>query len=550
MISAIVLAAGRSTRMGRPKPIVRIGERPLLAHTLSSLRRSRAGQVVVVLGYEAELVRREVPLVGTTVVLNPDYETGMSTSIQTGIRAADPSADGFLIVLADQPFVSSTTIDSLLDRWTPTGPKILIPTYHGVRGNPVLLDQSLSSEVQTLSGDIGCRAIFDDHPDETVEVPVEDPGILFDLDTPELLEALQKELQKGRPLDTAVADLVSAEHSRHLSGMDRRKHSPIRARRDVLALAADFESRHETFALATVVRVTRPTSGKPGNRAIVRANRELVGWVGGSCTDSAVLAEGLAAIRDGRPRLLRLSKEPNLAQPAEGVVEYYMECHSGGSMEIYIEPHVSKPRLLIVGDSPIAETLAALGRLMDYQVVLTAPKATAEAFPEADEVVKDIGRIPELVVRDTYAVVATMGKYDGIALRALASSRAAYVGLVASRKRAAAVVEDLRREGISDSALARIRNPAGLDLAARTPEEIALSIMAEITRIRRTETPKEIPVVAESPGVGKAKMVIDVVCGMEVDPSTPVKAIHQGTNYAFCSEMCRSRFLESPQSFL
>ena len=324
--------------------------------------------------------------------------------------------------------------------------------------------------------------------------------------------------------------------------------SGVRTRVDVNALANDMGRRGETFALATVVRVVPPTSGKPSDKAVIRANGEVLGWVGGSCTSSAVTAEGLAAIRDGRPRLLRLTPSAGLEPIPEGVVEYTMECLSGGIMEVYIEPRVPAPRLLVVGPSPIAEALSALGRTMEYEVVVVAPRADPEAYPDASQIVRDLEGLGALSTPDTYAVVATMGKYDETALRALVASSAPYIGLVASRKRAAGVRAALRKGGLPETALGRVRNPAGLDLSAKTAPEIALSILAEIVQVRRTSGPREIPVVESA--VTSRHRAVDVVCGMEVDPDTPLTTVHEGTTYYFCSEMCRTRFVESPASFL
>ncbi len=549
MISAIVLAGGTSSRFGEPKPLAIVGDRPLLEHVLDSVRHSQVGQIVVVLGHEAERVHQAVALDGATVVLNRDYAAGMSTSIRAGLGALDPRSEAFLVVLGDQPFISPATLDVLIDQRSRSGAKILIPTFRGFRGNPVLVDRSLSAAVMSLSGDVGCRAIFGDHGDEILEVPVNDPGVLLDLDTKEDLERARQALERGTSLESLAEAHLPNVHV-HEHGARTRDRTRVRSRVDVLALAGELRSRDAPFALATVVRVVRPTSGKPGFKAIVRPNRELTGWVGGSCAESVVIAESLAAMRDGRPRLLRLSRDAGLGPSQEGVVEYVMECHSGGVMDIYIEPNVPKARLLIVGDSPVAEALAALGRLMDYRVIVAASTANRDAFPEADEVVSDLRRLADLATEDTYAVLATMGKYDEAGLRALVASPAAYVGLVASRKRAAALISELRREGARTAFLDRIRNPAGLDLAAHTPEEIALSIMAEITKVRRSGVPREVPVVEAAPAPAEAALAIDVVCGMEVDPETPLRAEHQGTMYYFCSTGCRSRFLESPEDFV
>ncbi len=536
--------------MGQPKPLLRIDRDSVLGHALDSIRRSRVHETVVVLGHAAGQVRAAMPLGGVTIVENPDYERGMSSSIQAGIRAADATADAYLIVLGDQPFVSSETLDALIDSWEPGGPTILIPTFRGRRGNPVLVDRSLAPEMRTIHGDIGCRALFPEHPHDIREVPVDDPGILLDLDTPDQVERLSKALSLGRPVRNVLEELASADSDPPKAGGSGPGRVRARPRKDLLAMASELEARGESFILATVVRVTRPTSGKVGNRAIIQGGRVVAGWVGGSCTESAVLAESTAALRDGRPRLLRLSKEPSRHGHEDGVVEYTMECHSGGAMDIYLEPHIPRPQLLIVGDSPIAEALVALGRLLDYHVTVVAPKATAEAFPDADETGADVDHVGAHVKGETFAVVATMGKFDEAALRGLAPSRAIYVGLVASRKRAAAVRDQLRKEGVSEEALARVRSPAGLDLAARTSEEIAISILAEITKIRRTETAREIPVMDAAAQPSSAETILDVVCGMSVGPATPLKAEYAGRMYYFCSEMCRTQFRESPAQFL
>jgi len=207
VISAIVLAAGMSSRMGEPKALLPLGGEPMLARVLSTVRRSRAGETVVVLGFGADRVREGVGLDATTTVINPDFARGMSSSIRVALRAARPDAAGFLIVLGDQPFVSSATLDALIERHEASGAKILVPTVRGVRGNPVLVDRSLSGEMARIAGDVGCRAIFGHHRSEIVEVPVDDPGILVDIDTPEEYRRAAEALQQGETSESALAAL-------------------------------------------------------------------------------------------------------------------------------------------------------------------------------------------------------------------------------------------------------------------------------------------------------------------------------------------------------
>src|SRR2546422_185106 len=460
MISAIVLAAGTSSRMGSPKPLLTLGGRPLLERVLETVRDAAVDDIVVVLGHEADRVRDGVSFDGAHAVVNPAYIEGMSTSLQAGIRAADPRSDGFLIVLGDQPFVQSATINTLIERRNRSQAKILIPTYGGARGNPILLDRSLSEDVQSITGDQGCRAIFGHHTRGILEVPVDDPGILVDLDTPEQITRAEEVVRTGR---------------------------------------------------------------------------------------SILRAEGLRALRDGMPRLMRLTATPGRGPPQEGVVEYIMECASGGTMDIYLEPHLPKPQLLVVGDSPVAKALLALGHLLDYRTVLVTTELGERPPQDADLIVQDLARIPEIVTPETYAVVATMGKYDGSALELLAGSQAMYVGLVASRRRAAAVLATLSGTGLDEPARARIVSPAGLDLSAETPEEIALSIVAQIVQGRRTSAPRELPVsnAAES----DRAMETDVVCGMQGDRGSTIPGTHSARTFLFCSEGCRARFLETPEAF-
>ncbi len=545
MISAVVLAAGSSSRMGETKPLLPLDGRPLLEHVLAALRSSRVDDIVVVLGRDADRVRESVSLDGARSIVNDAYAEGMSTSLRAGIRAANPRTDGFLIVLGDQPFVSSSTFDALIEKQGGSGAKILIPTFEGRRGNPVLLDRSVSGDASTITGDQGCRAIFDHYPDRILEVPVGDPGILVDLDTREQLSRAEEVVRSHRPIETLLPETAGARGHRHLSVVP----TPGPTRIDVFGLAHDLRSRSEPFVLATVVRVERPSSGKPGYKAIVRANRELIGWLGGSCAESLLISESLRALRDGQPRLMRLTPTAGQRPPEEGIVEYVMECASGGTMDIYLEPQMPKPQLLVVGDSPVAETLRALGRVMDYRLILVSAEAKEDPSPNADTVVRDLERLPELVTSDTYVVVATMGKYDETALTHLAGSRAAYVGLVASRRRAAAVLAALGEAGVSPEAQARIVSPAGLDFSARTPEEIAVSILAQIIQVRRTSRPRELPV-SEAPAPSDVRMERDVVCGMNVQADSPIFATHDGTVYVFCSDGCRARFVKSPAAFL
>ncbi|MFQ5907536.1 MAG: NTP transferase domain-containing protein [Thermoplasmata archaeon] len=547
MISAIVLAAGTSSRMGRPKPLLEVGGQKLLERVLESVQGSSAEEVVVVLGSEADRIREEVSLDGANVVVNERYPEGMSTSIRAGIRSLSSGAESVLIVLGDQPFLQAETLDTLGKEWKATGAPVLIPTFQGVRGNPVLLDRSVFGDVRGITGDRGCRSIFGNYEGEIVEVPVPDPGVLLDIDTEEQLGRVAHDLEEGEALETLALELHQ-EGEGHLPAVTQGlSHFGRSIADDPVDLAQELRRRGEPFVLATVVRAVRPTSGKPGFKAVIRQGGEMTGWIGGACSQSIVVAEALTALEDGIPRLVSFSPDPARTPPREGVTQHPMVCESGGEMEIFLEPNNPTPQLLIVGESPLGQALAVLGHLLGFRVVVAALGVTQEKQPDADVVIGDVEALAAAATRSTFAVVASMGRYDETAVRQLLGSPAAYVGLVASRRRANALIESLRDEGLGEDALGRLRNPAGLDLAAETQEEIALSIMAEITEVRHRSVPSSAGLQA-TPAVSETAM--DVVCGMTVVPASSLHAEHEGSTYYFCSEGCQTRFVKEPASFV
>jgi molybdenum cofactor cytidylyltransferase len=198
-VAAIILAAGKSTRMGEAKQLLRLGDSTVLGQTIENVRRSRVDEIVLVLGSSAEAIRRQLPislLEGLKVVINPAYAQGMATSLRAGLSALDAQVDAALIVLADQPFVRPQTLSQiaqLAHQHRSSRAQIVIPSYQGVRGNPVLLDRSVFAEVMALQGDVGCRAIFSSHTERTLMLEVEDEGILLDIDSHEDYERLREE---------------------------------------------------------------------------------------------------------------------------------------------------------------------------------------------------------------------------------------------------------------------------------------------------------------------------------------------------------------------
>ena len=330
------------------------------------------------------------------------------------------------------------------------------------------------------------------------------------------------------------------------------------------ARAAELVAADRPFTVATVVAVRKPTSARPGASGIVHPDGSIEGWVGGSCAQPVVVREALRALADGQPRLLRLSRDgPGEGRRADGVIELVMTCHSGGTLEIYVEPHVPAPQLWVVGTTPIAGALARLGTAAGWRVTVIDPVADPDAFAEASRVhvSADIrGLDPEA---SPYVVVASQGIWDEEAVGLALTRDAAYVGLVASPTRAGVVREWLHEETtIGDERIAALRAPAGLDLGAETAEEIALSILAELVQVRRgradfVASPGPATVAGGLPEhitlepVVDDIVLVDPVCGMTVDRAHARHlAEHDGTVYAFCSIGCRTRFIREPVTYL
>jgi molybdenum cofactor cytidylyltransferase len=187
MISAIVLAAGESKRMGRPKQMLAWQGKTLLRHVLESLINSDADEIILVLGHEAEAIRKSLPEFQIKIVTNPDYKEGMASSLRQGLLAMDPKSEAFLVLLADQPGIGPEIINHMIREFRQANPKrgIVRPVYHGLRGHPVLIGAQYLQEARQLQGDVGARQILIDHPEDILEIDVDQDAVLKDIDTPE-----------------------------------------------------------------------------------------------------------------------------------------------------------------------------------------------------------------------------------------------------------------------------------------------------------------------------------------------------------------------------
>jgi xanthine dehydrogenase accessory factor len=323
-------------------------------------------------------------------------------------------------------------------------------------------------------------------------------------------------------------------------------------RTEILQLAADLTRKGEGFVMAVVVRREPASSAQVGNTALITEAGDCHGWLGGSCIQSTVVHEALATFRNGLPKLISLSPDPG-ADNRPGVVSFPMTCHSGGSVDIYLEPVLPAPRLLVFGISPTAQALVQLAKTMGYSVDVVDPDAERAGFPDADRILTTLS-VEEFAARPVsqrgrlFAVVATLGQHDEESTLTALGIEPAYLGVVASRKRFAQIRETLVARGASLAALDAIANPAGIDIGARAPEEVALSILAEIVRIRRAPVERGATETTSAPPVREER---DPVCGMTVEVAAARhRAEHAGRTYYFCCGGCRERFRAAPDRYV
>lgn len=260
---------------------------------------------------------------------------------------------------------------------------------------------------------------------------------------------------------------------------------------DVLAAAQRLQQQDEACALVTVLRVQAPASARPGDKAVVTADGIAAGWIGGGCAQPAVVKTVRQALADGRARLIRIApSEEGDVRELEDVLEFGMACHSGGTLELFVDPLLPRARLVIVGDSPVAVSLAGLAPRVGLQVSVVAHGADATRFPDAAQVVAsdDEDTLAASIAPGAFVVVATQGRRDLQGLRAALALRARQVSFVASERKAQVLRAALVEAGQDAAAVAAIVAPAGQAIGAQTPEEIALSVLAAVVAARRGST--------------------------------------------------------------
>jgi xanthine dehydrogenase accessory factor len=325
----------------------------------------------------------------------------------------------------------------------------------------------------------------------------------------------------------------------------------------VLERIGELARSGETFALATVVWRQGPSSSKEGSRAIITASGELHGWIGGACAEPVVIREAKQVMADGQARLLLLGTSEQFAGAVpEGMTVVPISCQSEGALEIYIEPVLPVPHLVIVGGSPMTRTLAELSKALGWSTDLVSPQDfTAEQSFQTR------------ASQRSMIVVATQGHGDEDVIERAVAVRPAYLGLVASRRRGESVLGYLAERGVPKDQLDRVHAPAGLDLGKTTHEEMAVAILAELVQLRASgalaPVPSPEPAAAVHIAAGhaapgrkgrrelKLAEAVDPVCGMTVTANSGALPLtHNGVTYYFCCAGCHRTFEGNPDAYV
>jgi xanthine dehydrogenase accessory factor len=327
---------------------------------------------------------------------------------------------------------------------------------------------------------------------------------------------------------------------------------------DILDQAGRLRSEGEPFVIATVVANNSPQSAKPGSKAIIKPDGSISGWIGGGRVQPIVVREAQMALNTGKPKLISISPEATHGD-LEGVEAYPMSGQGGDSLEIYLEPVLPKPNLFVVGSSPVAHILTGLGRLLDFHVCVADPGAEREQFPEANMVLTDLESLGGRIDSRSYVVVATMGNGDEEGLEAVVGTQPQFLGLVASKEKARSLFQYIRDKGAPDEDIARVKCPAGLELGAETLPEIALSVMAEITRLRRVVSEQALEPIKRSKDASLTVIQktaesptesIDPVCRMAVATVNALyKTVFEEKTVYFCGLRCKVAFERTPQNY-
>jgi xanthine dehydrogenase accessory factor len=316
----------------------------------------------------------------------------------------------------------------------------------------------------------------------------------------------------------------------------------------------ELKKKNEPFATAVVVWREAPSSSRVGDKAVIDKYGEIFGWVGGGCVNGILIKEAEDAMKSAKPRLVKIGKSI-LSSKEEGVMQYQMTCLSEGSVEIFIEPVMPTPHLVVIGKSPIARSLVKLAGASGYRITAVAQDANLQTFEKVDQLITEISLANVVTTHRSFIIVATQGEFDEKALEESLRKKSAYVGFVASKKKMASMAAYLADAGFDETVIGGIRSPAGIDINARTPEEVAISILAEIIQVqnrsRNITSFEQFDVMKEKTVTPPAKYYMNPVCGVPVDVNNPKHIIeYNGEKIYFCCDGCKIKFEADPQKYM
>lgn len=315
----------------------------------------------------------------------------------------------------------------------------------------------------------------------------------------------------------------------------------------------ELKKQNEPFAMAIVVRREAPSSGKVGDKAVINKFGEILGWVGGGCVKGIIIKEAEDAMKSGKARLVRIGKSIEPSKQID-VMEYKMTCQSEGTIEVFIEPVLPVPHLVVIGKTAIARSLTKLAGALGYRITGVAQDANLQTFEKVDELITQINLASVKTTPASFIVVATQGEHDEKALEEALKKESAYLGFVASKKKMASMANYLADAGFDKAAIDVIKSPVGIDINAKSPDEVAISILAEMIQIHNNS-----PVMLsfEKFDESKAetgmspKYYINPVCGVPVDMHNPKHVIeYQGEIVYFCCDGCKVKFEEDPGKYI
>lgn len=313
---------------------------------------------------------------------------------------------------------------------------------------------------------------------------------------------------------------------------------------------SEYLEQGEEFAVAQVIWREAPSSGKPGDKAIILKDGSLIGWIGGGCVRGIAVKEAQEAIKENKSRLVRI--DPNADNNENGSHKTYrMTCHSGDTMELFIEPVTPNPQLIIVGKSNIARALSKMAIAANFRVNVLAKNADKGMFPNVKGIHDVVNFTKVKIDRNTFIVVSTQGEDDEESVKLAMETNSNYVGFIASQRKSGKIKEYLTQVGITSDRIETLRTPVGVDINAKLPEEIAISILAEIIQEFRNPDNAGNTVASEASEAVNDDTYVNPVCNVPVSKKDAKHIVEYGGHTVyFCCDGCKVSFDNEPDKYI